>query len=78
MDPDIEVFLLEHIHSLPHGEESVKTIGIYSTHEAAQEAIERLRRQPGFRDTPDGFCIDRYILGMDGWSEGFVTVGGEE
>jgi hypothetical protein len=74
MDSGAEVFLLEHVHSLPDGEDSVKTIGIYSTRGAAEKAIERLKRQPGFCDTPDGFCIDIYILDMDGWSDGFVTI----
>ena len=74
MDSDVEVFLLEHIHALSHGDASVKTIGIHSTYRAAEEAIERLRLQPGFCATPEDFCIDRYILDMDGWCEGFVTV----
>lgn len=71
-----EVFLVQHVHLLDEGEEDVKTIGIYSTREAAQQAVERLRCQPGFRDTPEGFTIDLYWVNQDGWEEGYVTVHG--
>ena len=75
MDPHTEVFLVQHAHSLEGGEEEVKTIGIYSTREAAEQAVERLRLQPGFRDTPAGFTVDLYWLDQDGWEEGYVTIG---
>jgi hypothetical protein len=73
-----EVFLVQHVHTLEDGEEDVKIIGIYSTQDAARNAIERLRSQPGFRNSPDDFYMDRYILNMDHWTEGFVTVAGKE
>lgn len=72
------VFLLEHVHR--DGDEDVKSIGIYRSREAAEEAVARLKSQPGFRDHPgivedgSGFYINRYELDMDHWSEGFVTV----
>lgn len=37
--------------------------GVYSTLDAAQQAIARLLTQPGFRDYPDGFSIHRCIVG---------------
>lgn len=74
MDRNIRVFLLQHVHELDDGEESIKTIGIYSTHENAQKAIERLRLQPGFHDAPEGFSIDPYLLDEDNWVEGYITV----
>lgn len=75
MDKHIEVFLVEHMHVVD-GEESIKTIGIYSSRAAAEEAVERLRLQPGFRDTPQGFTIDPYWLDQDSWQEGYVTLSG--
>ena len=75
MDPR-EVFLVEHLHFLEDGEESVKTIGIYSTREKARQAVERLRMQPGFRDAPDGFVIDLYWIDQDGWEGGYITLPG--
>ena len=42
------VYLLQHLHTLPNGEEDVKNIGIYSSKQAAIDATKRLRTQPGF------------------------------
>lgn len=78
------VFVLQHVHLHPDGEEDVKLIGVYRTHEAACTAIERLIVQPGFCDHPrlldplvddgkSGFTLDEYELDKDNWSEGFVT-----
>lgn len=69
-----EVFLVEHVHILEDEEEDVKIIGIYSTREAAQQAIERVRLKKGFRDAPEGFTIDLYWLDQDHWEDGFATV----
>jgi homoserine kinase type II len=51
-----------------------KLIGVYESQDAAQAAVERLRVQPGFRDTPEGFQIHRYEINRDHWTEGYVTV----
>ena len=74
MDVEGIVFLVEHAYTTDGGGEETKTIGVYSTREAAEQAIGRLRMQPGFSERPDGFNIDAYNLDQDGWSEGFVTV----
>ena len=55
-------------------EERAKLIGVYSSKERAEQAIERLKKKPGFRDYPDGFLIDCYELDQDNWTEGFITV----
>lgn len=79
------VFVLQHLHVLPRGEDDVKLIGVYRTIEAARSAVERLRDQPGFRDHPQvvdpledtdeqGFHIGKYPLDKDHWSEGYVTL----
>jgi len=70
----MDVFVLQHVHELSDGEEDVKMIGVYSTHEQAELAVARCRTLPGFHDAPDGFCIDRYALDEDHWTEGYVTV----
>jgi len=64
-------FLLQH--ERPDTED-VKIIGIYSSPESAEAAIERLRTQPGFRDHPNGFAIDPYPLDRDHWADGFVEL----
>ena len=75
VDTKAMVFLLEHLHEFEDGGESVKTIGIYSSREAALQAVERLKLQPGFRDAPGGFSIDCYTVDMDHWEEGYLSTG---
>jgi len=69
----MKVFLVQHAYYLEE-EEEIKIIGIYSTQDKAEEAIAKLRSQPGFQDTPKDFYIDTYTMDQDHWSEGYVTV----
>jgi hypothetical protein len=69
----MDLFVVEHLHVLDDGEEAVKFIGVYSTKEAAQRAVDRLKLKPGFCDAPDGFSIDAYTLDEDNWTEGYIT-----
>ena len=57
----------------PDREDTELHIGIYATEADAEEAIGRLRDQPGFRDFPEGFNIYPVTLGTTGWQEGFAT-----
>ena len=41
--------------------------------EKAQEAIARLRSQPGFKDTPDCFHVGEYPIDVIKWAEGYLT-----
>jgi hypothetical protein len=68
------VYVLHHIHILDTeiDQEEVKLIGIYSTFQSAKEAVERLKTQPGFRDTPEGFHIESYEIDKDHWTRGYV------
>lgn len=66
----MNVYLVQHVRD-PDGDDDVKVIGIYSTEEAAQQAVERTVKLPGFRDHPDGFTIDRYPVDFDYWQSGF-------
>lgn len=68
------VFVLQHVHSREDGGEDVKFIGVYSSHEKAQEAATRLGRLPGFAEAADGFHIDDYRVDQDQWAEGYVTI----
>lgn len=74
------VFVLHHSHPSPSRvptdpyDDSAKLLGVYSSLESAQRAIERLRALPGFVDWPNGFSIDPYRLDEDHWTSGFVTV----
>jgi hypothetical protein len=74
----MEVFVLQHVHALDDDDEDVKMIGVYSSREQADAAIERLSIQPGFSDDIGGFAVSPYILDEDHWREGYVTVTGRE
>jgi hypothetical protein len=67
------VFVLQHEHEW-YGRDEIKFIGVYDALADAEVAASRLREQPGFRDWPDGFTIDRYEIGVDHWVEGFITI----
>ena len=65
------VFILWHVRGFD-GEEDSKLIGVYRTHTDAEAAIGRLSDKPGFRDWPSGFQIHEYVVGRDGWTEGYI------
>jgi hypothetical protein len=79
------LFVVEHLHVLPNGEEDIKLIGVYSSRALATSAVERLARQPGFRDFPaivdpavsasdaEGFYVSEKVLDLDYWTGGYVT-----
>jgi len=63
------VYLVQHVRD--EKDETAKVIGIYSDEQHATLAIDKLRKKPGFRASPNGFYIDEYIINEDNWSEGF-------
>ena len=66
------VFILWHSHEVDD-ETDDKLIGVYRTRQDAEAAITRLADKPGFRDTREGFQIHEYVLGRDGWTEGYIS-----
>ncbi len=69
----MKVFILQHVH--PEDDiEDVKTLGVYSSQENAERARKRYLRLPGFRDWPAGFCVGRYDIDQDEWTDGFVSM----
>jgi len=56
------------------GDDTELLIGVYRTEADTKAATQRLKDQPGFRDYPDGFKAYEYVLGRDGWTEGFIRV----
>ncbi len=67
------VFVLQHEYEWCNRDE-VKFIGVYLTRTDAEAAAQRLRKQPGFCNWPEGFSIDEHELGADHWTEGFSTM----
>jgi len=70
----MSVFIVHHVRQLPDGHDEVKLIGVYASPTRAQDAIDRTRSLEGFRDYPDGFTVDRYVVDQDHWQDGFVTL----
>jgi hypothetical protein len=78
-------YLLMHTHSVEDNTEDIKIVGIYSSYQSANDAIQRLADKPGFlecpnlidsdspelEDTEDGFYIVEYEIDQDQWPEGF-------
>jgi len=70
-----DVFILGHTYGSSDEErkENQKRLGVYSSPEEAKKAIKIFIKQPGFKDYPDGFVIDKHKLDIDNkkWKEGF-------
>ena len=49
-------------------------LGVYSTQEKAEEALERYKKLTRFADYQDGFSISRYRINEDNWTSGYATV----
>jgi homoserine kinase type II len=69
----MDVYVLLHVHQSNEFED-VKFIGVYSTHEQAEAAKERLSLKPGFSSAKDGFYIDKYPVDKDHWIEGYMVI----
>jgi homoserine kinase type II len=67
------VYLLQHSYENECGEDECKTIGIYASEDEANQAVERLKKQPGFSVLPDHFIVSKYEINKDHWSEGFSS-----
>lgn len=67
------VFLVWHSHRTGANELNEKLIGVYLTDEHAKTAVKRASRLNGFMDYPEGFEICKYVVGEDGWKEGYFT-----
>lgn len=70
-----EVYFLEHVRTCFKTNETIdgsaKALGIYTSHKLAEKAIKRYKKRIGFKEYPNGFTIDRYVLNEDHWIEGF-------
>lgn len=64
------VFLLQHVIESDDNE-YIKTIGIFSSEDIARSVIDDIKNNPGFKDYPEGFVIDKYILNKVFWGDGF-------
>ncbi len=66
------VYLLWFVQEWEQGPDTELLIGVYATEADARAATTRVSKKPGFVDHRTGFQIERYELGQDHWTEGFV------
>lgn len=69
-----EVYVLQHSYALQNGCDETKLLGVFSSEEKAQEAIEMYRTLPGFCEHPQDFHLDKYLMNERYWTEGFFTI----
>lgn len=68
-----KVYLLEH--GYEQGDiDIVKYLGVFSSRQNAEEALEKYKTLPGFCDMPDDLHIYEIVLDFMEWSEGFITI----
>ena len=67
------VYVVQHTHLINTYEEDTKFIGVYSSYQNAERAIERSKLLPGFVDAIHGFSVDKYAVDEDSWTSGYVT-----
>ena len=80
----MKVYKLEHVHILYDDVEDTKFLGIFSTKEKAEDAMQILAKRPGFKDFPkliggddieEGFYITEEVVDeISDWKEGFSIV----
>ena len=69
------VFVVQHLREDEDGYDNIKLLGVYSTQDLAEAAVERYRQLPGFTEHAAGFDISGYELDKDSdWTEGFVDL----
>ena len=70
------VYVLQH--SYDYGEnfgyQETKFLGVFSTEQEAQKAVEYYKTLDGFKGYPDDFYIDEIEVDKKHWTEGFITV----
>lgn len=63
----MKCYVIYHIHIFEDGNEDYKIIGIFSSYDEALEVKEKYSSElPGFKDFPEGFCIEEFeVTGLD-------------
>lgn len=65
----ISIYIVHHVRAEAGHPDDVRMIGVYSSKDAAKNAVQRARMQPDFRRFPTGFKISKHALDKDLWAE---------
>ncbi|MDW9380945.1 hypothetical protein [Chryseobacterium sp. JV558] len=68
------VFSVSHYYTIHTFLDDERYIGVFSSLEKAEKAIEELKNKPGFKDHHDDFDISELDLAVLLWSSGFGSI----
>mgnify|MGYP001024046581 CR=1 FL=1 len=67
------VILLWHVRGEDAFSDDNNLIGVFSSVESVERAIQRLRKKPGFADFPFGFTCQEYDVDKEYTVEGYIN-----
>lgn len=70
------VYIVQHVRAEKGRDEDVRLVGVYSSKDAAKNAVLRAGLQPDFRGFPNGFKISKHPLDTDHWTAGMQRPNG--
>ncbi|SEO31225.1 hypothetical protein SAMN02800692_0172 [Luteibacter sp. UNC138MFCol5.1] len=65
-------YFLMHTHRITDTNVDVKMLGLYRSEKDALDAIPRYLDRAGFSSAPDGFFVDRHVVGERRFASGFI------
>lgn len=72
-----KVYLLLHSYLLNNMDET-KYLGLYSSKESVDNAIDTYRQLKGFCDWPDNFFVTEFVIDEMEWRKGFILSSDEK
>ena len=67
------VYVVSHFRADTEPDAALKLVGVFESKQLAEATVERLKREPGFKESPDGFSISPFVLNRSYWDGGFVS-----
>jgi len=68
------IWQLHHVRELDNGCEDIKQIGLFASEGEARAAMAQVKLEPGFREYPNDFVLEKVALGYVAFEQGFVTL----
>jgi len=68
-----QVYEIKYFRDLSDDVTDVKIVGVFSTCEKANNALEKVKKLPGFSRHPECLFIMEVEVDLDHWTDGFFT-----
>ncbi|SIS33976.1 hypothetical protein SAMN05421639_102807 [Chryseobacterium shigense] len=65
------IFSVSHIYTIDRYLDDERIIGVFSSLEEAQQNVDELKQQPGFKEHPEDFMVGEIELNKLLWTSGF-------